>query len=82
MFLGDREIGSSEDMESEPNERQEVEGTVMKLRAKKEVRQFSFFFFNRSSQKFVALHRSTMDSEYFSDNWRNSAIKIKHEERL
>lgn len=27
MFLGDRRIGSSEDMESEPNERQEVEET-------------------------------------------------------
>lgn len=53
MFLGDRKIGSSEDMESEPNGRQEIEGTVMELRAKKEIRRFSFFFFNRLSQKFV-----------------------------
>lgn len=83
MFLGDRKIGSSEAMESEPNGRQEVEGTVTKLRAEKEIpRRFSFFFFNRSPRKFVALYRSTMGSEYFSHNWRNSAMKIKHEEKL
>lgn len=46
MFLGGLKIGSSEAMESEPNERQEAEGIVTKLRAKKEIiRQFSFFFF-------------------------------------